>query len=64
MRIRIDKDVCSGHGRCFTVAPEAFDFDDEGFGVVKFEAVPAQFEAVARRAVDGCPEQAIVLDED
>jgi ferredoxin len=64
MRIRIDKDVCSGHGRCFTVSPEAFDYDDEGFGVVKSETVPAPFEEAARRAVSGCPEQAIVLDED
>jgi hypothetical protein len=31
---------------------------------VKFETVPAQFEAAVRRAIDGCPEQAIVLDED
>ena len=64
MRVRINKDVCSGHGRCFTVAPEAFDYDDEGFGVVKLETVPPELEAAARLAVGGCPEQAIELDED
>jgi ferredoxin len=34
MRVRIDTDKCTGHGRCYTLAPEVFGEDDEGNGTV------------------------------
>ena len=34
MRARIDNDKCTGHGRCYTLAPEVFGEDDEGYGTV------------------------------
>ena len=34
MRVRIDEDLCTGHGRCYTLAPAVFDCDDSGFGLV------------------------------
>ncbi len=64
MRIHIDRSVCSGHGRCFSLSPEVFAYDDEGFGVPKSEVIAPQLEAAARRAVGACPEQAIEFDED
>ncbi|MGC9667599.1 ferredoxin [Planosporangium sp. 12N6] len=63
MRIVIDTDRCSGHGRCYGLAGQFFDCDDEGFPVVINESVPENVEGVAdlRAAVDNCPERAISL---
>lgn len=64
MRIRIDRSLCTGHGRCFSLAPEIFAFDEEGFSVLKLEAVTPDLEAAARRGVGACPERAIAVDDD
>jgi ferredoxin len=64
MRIRIDRSLCAGHGRCFSLAPEVFDYDEEGFSVLRMEAVPPEFEHAARRGAAGCPERAVVVGED
>jgi ferredoxin len=34
MRIQLDQEKCQGHSRCYALAPEVFDVDDEGFAVV------------------------------
>ncbi len=63
MKIRIDTDLCTGHGRCYSLAPALFETDDEGFGQVISEDVPADREADARRAVGNCPERAVLIDD-
>lgn len=62
MRIQIDEGRCTGHGRCYGVAPELFEPDDAGRGVVTSPEVPAGHEEAGRRAAGSCPEQAISLD--
>ena len=57
----IDPDLCTGHGRCYAVAPDLVDADDEGRGVVTREVVPPELEAQARKAVTNCPERAVKL---
>lgn len=60
MQIRLDSDLCQGHGRCYGLAPELFDADDEGYALVRIEGeVPAELERKARLAADNCPEFAI-----
>lgn len=59
MRVEIDYELCTGHGRCYDLAPELFDCDDEGLGQVKHGDVPTGLESDARRAEMSCPEQAI-----
>jgi ferredoxin len=61
MRIRIDTDRCSGHGRCYDVAPELFADDEYGYGKVIVERVAPEQQAHAQAAVDCCPERAIEL---
>jgi ferredoxin len=63
MRIRIDTELCTGHGRCYDVAPELFIDDDEGYGQVigDGEVAPEDVEA-ARKAVAACPERAVILE--
>ena len=64
MRVTIDRSRCSGHGRCYTLAPDVFDCDDDGYSLVKSETVPPRFEAQARIGEQNCPEQAITLVDD
>lgn len=61
MRLRIDTERCTGHGRCYMLAPDVFDTDDRGYGVVTVADVPPELEAQARKAADNCPEQAVLL---
>jgi ferredoxin len=62
MRILIDEDRCSGHGRCYTLVASLFDADDQGHGVPLVEGdLTDEQLAAARSAVLNCPEQAISL---
>lgn len=64
MRIVVDRERCQGHGRCYDLAPQLFDADEEGY-VVLLEpdgVVPPSLEGAARAAVGNCPERALNLD--
>jgi ferredoxin len=63
VRIVLDTDRCTGHGRCYSLAPDLFDCDDRGYGTVIDPEVPAEFEGQARTAVANCPERAIRLED-
>jgi ferredoxin len=63
VRIAIDSERCTGHGRCYSLAPDLFDCDDRGYGTVRDPAVPVGLEDQARTAVANCPEQAVSLEE-
>lgn len=51
--------MCTGHGRCWTLAPEIFEADDDGYCATTSVEVTADQEAQALRAVNSCPERAI-----
>jgi ferredoxin len=61
MRIEIDPERCTGHGRCYSLAPDVFDADENGFSVVKESVVNGELCLAARRGADACPERAITL---
>ena len=63
MKLRIDTERCSGHGRCYDVAPELFTDDEYGYGKVKVDDVSPEQVAQAQMAIDCCPERAIELDD-
>ena len=64
MKIRFERERCQGHNRCYLLAPELFDVDDEGYAVLIGDgAVPEGLEDKARLAADNCPEYAIELVE-
>jgi ferredoxin len=64
VRVRIDADRCEGHGRCYALAPELFEPDELGDGVVIGDgAVDPAMADRARLAVTNCPEQAITIEE-
>ncbi len=64
MRISIDDDLCSGHGRCYTLAPDLFEPDEQGRSIVLVDVLSADQIEAARMAVLNCPEQAITLVDD
>lgn len=65
MRLRIVSGLCQGHARCAALAPELFDLDENGFGIVRPGCETASAgERQALLAVENCPEQAIVLELD
>ena len=59
MRIEVDPEVCTGHGRCYALAPEVFEADDDGYCATRSLEVPPDLERPARLGVDSCPEGAI-----
>jgi ferredoxin len=69
MRVRLDREACTGHGLCYAMAgtgPFAlFDSDDEGHSVLldDGELSPERLE-LARTAEVNCPERAITVIED
>ncbi|MEZ0350758.1 ferredoxin [Mycobacterium sp. pR1184] len=60
-RVSVDPDLCTGHGRCYSLAPEVFDADDVGHCVVLVEEVSGALEEQAAVGAQNCPEQAITL---
>jgi ferredoxin len=63
MRISVDAEQCNGHGRCYTISPDVYAPDDEGFcaGRGRSRQIPAGSEAAARAGAQACPEGAITI---
>lgn len=61
IRVSIDETTCSGHGRCYAIAPDLFNIDDDGRGVAPGEPISTSALGAAQLAVDNCPEEAIRL---
>ena len=60
-RVRVDPDRCTGHGRCYTLAPDIFDADEVGHAIVRVALVSGELEQHAVTGEQNCPEQAITL---
>ena len=63
MKVILNSEACTGHGRCYVLAPDVFDADEEGYSVLKVAEVPPELEAQARAGVANCPERAISVEE-
>ena len=65
LRVRVDRDRCQGHARCFALAPQLFELDQFGNARELCDgAVPASLETKARLAQANCPELAIDVIEE
>jgi ferredoxin len=64
MRIKFDSNACTGHGRCYTLAPEFYRPDDDGYCIDPSGDVPEGLEQAARAGAQNCPESAIEVIED
>ena len=64
MKVVIDAERCQGHGRCFSLAPSIFEFDDLGNGhVIGDGTLSNETTDLARLAESNCPEHAISIEE-
>jgi ferredoxin len=61
MRIIVDHDLCSGHGRCAAVAPSVYSLDESGYCAITEADVAVGDEDAARAGANNCPERAITL---
>lgn len=59
MKLTVDTNKCSGHARCYAVAPEVFDIDDVGYAVPMDRAVSEPLDAQIVAGIAACPERAI-----
>jgi len=63
MKVRVDSDLCVGHGRCYVLAPDVFGADDYGHCEILVEAPEGALTDQARLGAENCPERAITLEE-
>jgi len=61
MKVVIDSERCTGHGRCYSLAPEVFDADEEGHSFLRVTELSEELRARAQIGVDNCPEGAISI---
>ncbi|MER5990733.1 ferredoxin [Streptomyces viridosporus] len=60
-KLEIDVPMCQGHGRCYEMAPDVLDADENGIAVLKSDE-PVDVER-ARAIAATCPEFAILVKE-
>ena len=60
-RVLLDAERCTGHGRCYTLAPDVFDADEVGHCVLLLQDVTGDLAAAAKTGEQNCPESAITL---
>lgn len=58
--VRIDRLLCVGFGDCIDVAPDLFEFDDEGIAIM-LTPLPDADEGHLRAACESCPVDALTL---
>ena len=63
MKVNLDTERCTGHGRCYALAPEVYDADDEGHCVLRHDVIPVELEGKARAGVNNCPEEALSITD-
>jgi len=63
MRVHVDVEKCTGHARCWSLAPEVYELDDLGSNVTPVKDVPPELAEAARKGALACPEQAITIEE-
>jgi ferredoxin len=66
MKLQVTE-ACVGHGRCYSLAPQFLDSDDEGFVTIRGGdpiEVPDGQEQLADEVAGTCPESAIIVIKD
>ncbi len=62
MKVRIDRELCTGVSNCVAVAPTVFKLDKE-FKAVILDPTTVD-EDTLRMAAESCPENAVILEDD
>lgn len=62
MQVKIDETLCTGCEVCVDTCPDVFEMGDD-FVVAKLNPVPDEHEDACREAAEGCPCEAINIEE-
>jgi ferredoxin len=62
MRVKVDFDLCQGHGACEGEAPEVFELDAAGKLTVLQEEPPEELREAVLLARKYCPTMAITVE--
>jgi len=63
-RLRVNPILCTGHGLCAELLPEAIQLDEWGYPILSDQPIPKELKKLARRAVTDCPALALMLVRD
>ena len=63
MKVAVDGEACTGHGRCYALAPDVYAPDDRGHCEILVDDVPPELEEQARAGEANCPERAITVSD-
>lgn len=62
MKVKVIEEKCIGCGACIAIAPEIFDYNDDGLATVIVDVVPKELEELAVDALESCPVSAIIKE--
>lgn len=60
MSLKVDKDICTGCGSCVIIAPNTFDFDEDGKSEIINER--GDTDELIQESIDTCPVSCISRD--
>ncbi len=63
-RLRVDPVACDGIGMCAHLAPSLVSLDTWGYPLLAQGTLAPREQREARRAVSGCPRQALFVDQE
>ncbi len=63
MNIVVDEGNCSACEVCVDTCPEVFEINDDGIVALLINPVPEEHKEAAQEAIDGCPSEAIVIED-
>ena len=63
VRVKVDAQLCVGHGRCYALAPDVFRPDDYGHAEVLEAEVDGALADQACIGFENCPERAITIED-
>ena len=62
MKATVDEETCIGCGLCAETCPEVFEMNDDK-ARAKMDEVPEDLAESCREAAEGCPVEAIQIEE-
>jgi ferredoxin len=62
MKVKVDKEMCSGDEICVDICPEVFKMEDD-VAVTLMDTVPEDLQTKCREAAEECPSEAIIIED-